>query len=99
MEELACRGIHPLLHRYHDTSDGTFPNGVPNPLLPENRAETCEAVRQHGAQLGVAFDGDFDRCFFLTSTATLSRATTSSVCSPIPCWPASQAAPIFMTPD
>ncbi|MED5433054.1 MAG: phosphomannomutase CpsG [Pseudomonadota bacterium] len=64
MEELACRGIHPLLHRYHDTPDGTFPNGVPNPLLPENRAETCEAVRQHGAQLGVAFDGDFDRCFF-----------------------------------
>ncbi len=64
LESLDERGIRPLLHRYHDTPDGTFPNGVPNPLLPENRAETSQAVIQHGAQLGVAFDGDFDRCFF-----------------------------------
>ncbi|MQX54753.1 phosphohexomutase domain-containing protein [Alcanivorax sediminis] len=63
-EALAQKGIHPLLHRYQDTPDGTFPNGVPNPLLPENRAETSQAVIRHGAQLGVAFDGDFDRCFF-----------------------------------
>lgn len=43
--------------------DGTFPHGVPNPLLPGNRQITSEAVRAHGADLGVAWDGDFDRCF------------------------------------
>lgn len=43
--------------------DGTFPNGVPNPLLPENRAMTANAVRTHGADAGIAWDGDFDRCF------------------------------------
>jgi phosphomannomutase len=44
--------------------DGTFPHGVPNPLLPENRAMTSQAVREHGADVGLAWDGDFDRCFF-----------------------------------
>lgn len=48
---------------YHE-ADGHFPNGVPNPLLPENRAPTAAAVREHGADLGIAWDGDFDRCFF-----------------------------------
>ncbi len=43
--------------------DGRFPNGIPNPLLPENRAITSEAVRREGADLGIAWDGDFDRCF------------------------------------
>lgn len=43
--------------------DGTFPHGVPNPLLPENRRLTSEAVREHDADFGVAWDGDFDRCF------------------------------------
>lgn len=43
--------------------DGTFPNGVPNPLLPEKREETAYAVREHGATLGIAWDGDNDRCF------------------------------------
>jgi phosphomannomutase len=43
--------------------DGTFPNGVPNPLLPENREVTRRAVLKHGADLGIAWDGDFDRCF------------------------------------
>lgn len=49
--------------RIHHEPDGTFPNGIPNPLLPENRAATAEAVRQHGADFGIAWDGDFDRCF------------------------------------
>jgi phosphomannomutase len=44
--------------------DGTFPHGVPNPLLPENREMTARAVREHGADVGLAWDGDFDRCFF-----------------------------------
>jgi len=43
--------------------DGTFPNGVPNPLLPENREATAKAVRDNGADFGIAWDGDFDRCF------------------------------------
>ncbi|GAB4170082.1 MAG: colanic acid biosynthesis phosphomannomutase CpsG [Geothermobacteraceae bacterium] len=47
----------------HFEPDGAFPNGIPNPLLPENRAATADAVRAHGADLGVAWDGDFDRCF------------------------------------
>ena len=47
----------------HDP-DPAFPQGVPNPLLPENRRITAEAVREHEADLGLAWDGDFDRCFF-----------------------------------
>jgi phosphomannomutase len=48
--------------------DGNFPNGVPNPLLPENRSLTREAVIEQGADLGIAWDGDFDRCFFFDET-------------------------------
>ncbi|HCL52741.1 MAG TPA: phosphomannomutase [Pseudomonas sp.] len=44
--------------------DGNFPNGIPNPLLPENRDLTRQAVLDTGADMGIAFDGDFDRCFF-----------------------------------
>jgi phosphomannomutase/phosphomannomutase/phosphoglucomutase len=44
--------------------DGSFPNGIPNPMLEENRASTAEAVRRSGADVGIAWDGDFDRCFF-----------------------------------
>lgn len=50
--------------RVHHTPDGTFPNGIPNPLLVENRASTAKAVKAETAKLGVAWDGDFDRCFF-----------------------------------
>ncbi|AKC87231.1 phosphomannomutase/phosphoglucomutase [Pseudoxanthomonas suwonensis] len=50
--------------RIQHEPDGSFPNGIPNPLLPENRAATAEAVLQHGADFGIAWDGDFDRCFF-----------------------------------
>lgn len=50
--------------KVHHEPDGHFPNGIPNPLLEENRAATAEAVLEHGADLGIAWDGDFDRCFF-----------------------------------
>lgn len=49
--------------KVHHQPDGTFPNGIPNPLLPECRKDTTDAVKQHNADLGIAFDGDFDRCF------------------------------------
>ncbi len=48
----------------HHDPDGSFPNGIPNPLLPQNRPVTANQVRLNGADLGIAFDGDFDRCFF-----------------------------------
>ena len=50
--------------KLHHEPDGNFPNGVPNPLLPENRIAAIAAVREHGADLGIGWDGDFDRCFF-----------------------------------
>ena len=50
--------------RVHHEADGNFPNGVPNPLLVENRQPTIDAIKAHGADLGIAWDGDFDRCFF-----------------------------------
>lgn len=49
--------------KVHNTPDGNFPNGIPNPLLPECRDDTRNAVIEHGADMGIAFDGDFDRCF------------------------------------
>ena len=51
--------------KIHNTPDGSFPNGIPNPLLPENRGSTIDAVLQHGADMGIAWDGDFDRCFMI----------------------------------
>lgn len=49
--------------KVHHDANGHFPNGIPNPLLPECRQDTADAVRQHKADMGIAFDGDFDRCF------------------------------------
>ncbi len=54
--------------RLQHTPDGHFPNGVPNPLLTANRAVTAEAVVHAQADLGIAWDGDFDRCFFFDET-------------------------------
>ena len=60
--------IEPMLPfqfiKVHHDPDGTFPNGVPNPLLEENRGPTIDAIRPSGAALGLAWDGAFDRCFF-----------------------------------
>lgn len=49
--------------KVHHQPDGNFPNGIPNPLLPEMRPATIEVVKKHKADFGVAWDGDFDRCF------------------------------------
>lgn len=58
------------LIKIHHEPDPTFPHGVPNPLLPENRHATAQAVRDHGAAVGLAWDGDFDRCFFFAEDGT-----------------------------
>lgn len=53
----------------NEIPDGTFPNGVPNPLLLPNREATAKVVRESGAALGIAWDGDFDRCFLFDENA------------------------------
>ena len=51
--------------KINNEPDGTFPNGIPNPILHKNRAPTIDAVLDHGADMGIAWDGDFDRCFLV----------------------------------
>lgn len=54
--------------KMHHEPDGTFPNGVPNPMLEANRLPTIDAIRRSQADIGLAWDGDFDRCFFFDHT-------------------------------
>jgi phosphomannomutase len=56
--------------KIHHNADGTFPNGVPNPMLEENRKPTIDAIVKHKADIGLAWDGDFDRCFFFDEHGT-----------------------------
>lgn len=56
--------------KIHHKADGNFPNGIPNPLLPECRADTANAVIEHKADMGIAWDGDFDRCFLFDEEGT-----------------------------
>lgn len=53
-----------VFERVHHEPDGEFPNGVPNPMLEDNRRSTSDAVKTTNADFGIAWDGDFDRCFF-----------------------------------
>ena len=63
VEQVAAATPLEIVH-LRPAPDGTFPNGVPNPLLKGTRMATAQAVRRYGADFGVAFDGDFDRCCF-----------------------------------
>lgn len=65
---LVAKGAPVTFVRMDHEPDASFPNGIPNPLLPENQPRTANAVREHGADFGVAWDGDFDRCFFFDHT-------------------------------
>ena len=64
IDRLKAQGAPLEFIRVHHQPDSTFPNGIPNPLLPANHAATADVVIRTGADMGVAFDGDFDRCFF-----------------------------------
>jgi phosphomannomutase len=56
--------------KIHHVPDGRFPNGIPNPMLEENRKPTIDAIRAHRADFGIAWDGDFDRCFLFDERGT-----------------------------
>jgi phosphomannomutase len=56
--------------KLRNNPDGSFPQGVPNPMLEQNRAPVIEAVRRERADLGIAWDGDYDRCFFFDEHGT-----------------------------
>ena len=71
---LAVQNVPLEFVRVHHTPDHRFPNGIPNPLWPQNHAATAEVVKETGADFGIAFDGDFDRCFFLMKQANSSLA-------------------------
>ncbi len=78
--------------KVHHQADGNFPNGIPNPMLEENRAPTIDAIRAHGADFGIAWDGDFDRCFFFDEKGGFIEGFTSSDCWPRCCCAARRAA-------
>ncbi len=67
-ERLMVLGAPLEFIRVHHTPDATFPNGIPNPLLSENHSATADVVMAEKADFGVAFDGDFDRCFLFDET-------------------------------
>lgn len=62
------------LIKIQNEPNSDFPNGIPNPLLVENRQVTTDAVLKYKADLGVAWDGDFDRCFFFDEKGTFIEA-------------------------
>jgi len=67
-ERFLKAGVSVEFIKVHHQPDGNFPNGIPNPLLPECRQDTTDAIIKHQADMGIAFDGDFDRCFLFDHT-------------------------------
>jgi phosphomannomutase len=67
-KQLAAQDAPFTFVRMDHEPDSSFPNGIPNPLLPENQPRTAAAVIEHDVDFGVAWDGDFDRCFFFDHT-------------------------------
>ena len=63
IDKLAQAGAPIEVIKLHHTPDGSFPNGIPNPMIEANRVATQQAVLKNKADLGIAFDGDFGRCF------------------------------------
>jgi phosphomannomutase len=74
--ESAFKQLHVSVEfiKVHHEADGNFPNGIPNPLLVENRVVTRDAVIEHNADMGIAWDGDFDRCFLFDEQGTFIEA-------------------------
>ena len=70
-DRLTAGGAQLDIIRVHHEPDPTFPNGIPNPLLPENQGQTSDRVVAEGADVGIAWDGDFDRCFFFDETGSM----------------------------
>ncbi|MEO1196411.1 MAG: phosphomannomutase/phosphoglucomutase [Pseudomonadota bacterium] len=70
-QTLIAGGARLDIARMHHDPDPTFPNGIPNPLIPENQGQTADQVVAKNADLGVAWDGDFDRCFFFDETGAI----------------------------
>jgi phosphomannomutase len=64
-QRFQSQGLPIEIVKINNEPDGTFPNGIPNPILHENRAPTINAVLEHKADMGIAWDGDFDRCFLV----------------------------------
>lgn len=65
VERFKATGVPVEIVKIFNQQDGNFPNGIPNPILHENRAPTINAVLEHNADMGIAWDGDFDRCFLV----------------------------------
>ncbi|GHL91892.1 hypothetical protein ECZU38_19660 [Escherichia coli] len=79
-KRFAAAGVPVTFIKVHHQPDGHFPNGIPNPLLPECRRDTADAVCEHQADMGIAFDGDFDRCFLFDDEASFIEGITLSAC-------------------
>lgn len=61
--------------KLHHTPDGSFPNGIPNPMIVANRKATADKLLEEKADLAIAFDGDFDRCFFFDENGRFLEGT------------------------